>query len=189
MSNEVKWLVVSVVELRISVQCQCELLGLVWLIYYFKFQLVSVENLLYMSFIDKQYIKRLFYGVLCMIVYLNRLGYVVNKKCIVWLMRLMDIRVVQLCKYRFLFEDGQGYKIYFYLLWDMFVVCNNQVWLIDIIYVLMQGGFLYLMVVIDWYSCFVLSWELFNSLECYFCLVGMCRVLDNYLKLEIFNID
>ena len=189
MSNEAKRLVVSAAEPRISVQRQCELLGLARSTYYFKPQPASAENLLYMSLIDKQHIKRPFYGVPRMTAYLNRLGHAVNKKRIARLMRLMDIRAVQPRKHRSLSEDGQGHKIYPYLLRDMPVVRNNQVWSTDITYVPMQGGFLYLMAVIDWYSRFVRSWELSNSLERHFCLVGTRRALDNYPKPEIFNTD
>jgi len=189
MSNEAKRMAVSRAEPRLSIERQCELLGLARSTYYFEPRPASAENLLYMRLIDEQHLKRPFYGSPRMTAYLRRLGYTVNEKRIARLMKLMNIRAVQPRKHKALGADGQPHKVYPYLLRGTPIVRNNQVWSTDITYVPMYGGFLYLMAVIDWHSRFVLSWELSNSMERHFCLVGTSRALENYTKPEIFNTD
>ena len=142
-----------------------------------------------MRLIDEQYLDKPFYGSPRMTAYLRRLGYRVNKKRVERLMRLMGLRAVQPSRRSAPGPDGQDHKIYPYLLRDVEVTHVNQVWSTDITYVPMQGGFLYLMAVIDWYSRFVLSWELSNSIERHFCLEGTRRALAQYPKPSIFNTD
>jgi len=81
-----------------------------------------------------------------------------------------------------------GHEIYPYLLRGVSIERPNQVWSTDITYVPMQGGFLYLVAVMDWFSRFVLSWELSNTMETGFCL----SALEAALRLgqpEIWNSD
>ncbi|MEM1214919.1 MAG: IS3 family transposase [Bacteroidota bacterium] len=189
MSNEAKRLAISSSNAKLSIQRQCELLGLSRSTYYWEPQPASEENLRYMRLIDEQHLKRPFYGSPRMTAYLRTLGYVVNEKRIARLMRLMGIRAVQPRKHRALGQNGQQHKIYPYLLRNMPITRNNQVWSTDITYVPMPGGFLYLMAVIDWHSRYVLSWEVSNSMERHFCLEGTRRALEKYTQPEIFNTD
>lgn len=189
MSNREKRLMISGDHARLSIARQCELLGLARSSYYYEPQRTSEQNLLYMRLMDEKYLKHPFYGSPRMTAYLRSLGHEVNKKRIARLMRLMGIRAVQPRKHGRGVADGQQHRIYPYLLRDVEIVHNNQVWSTDITYIPMEGGFLYLMAVIDWHSRFVLSWELSNSMERHFCLEGTRKALEKYDKPLIFNTD
>jgi putative transposase len=73
-----------------------------------------------------------------------------------------------------------GHKIYPYLLRDLEITRANQVWGTDITFIPMESGFLYLAAVIDWFSRYVLSWELSNTLESSFCI----NALNSALRIE-----
>ena len=66
-----------------------------------------------------------------------------------------------------------GHKVFPYLLRGLKITRPNQVWSTDITYVPMQRGFMYLVAVIDWYSRYILSWQLSNTLDGQFCLVAL----------------
>jgi putative transposase len=70
-------------------------------------------------------------------------------------------------------RPAPGHEIYPYLLRGVFIERPNQVWSTDITYIPMHGGFLYLVAVMDWFSRFVLSWELSNTMETGFCLAAL----------------
>ena len=74
------------------------------------------------------------------------------------------------------------HKIYPYLLREVSIERVNQVWSTDITYIRMKRGFLYLTAVIDWYSRYVLSWELSNTLEMGFCVSALARIIHVVLK-------
>jgi len=86
-------------------------------------------------------------------------------------------------------KPAKGHKIYPYLLRDVLIRRVRQVWSTDITYVPMRHGFLYLTAVIDWYSRFILSWELSNSLDSSFCTSALKKALACYGVPEIFNPD
>jgi len=139
-----------------------------------------------MNLIDQQYTKRPFYGARQMTELLKRQGYLVNHKRIERLMRQMGIIAIYPKPHTSVKDDG--YKVYPYLLRDLPIVYPNQVWCADITYVRMRHGFLYLIAIMDWFSRFVLAWELSNTLDVQFCL----EALDQALKIakpEIFNTD
>jgi putative transposase len=189
MSLEEKRKLIDTEHERLSFFRQCELLDLPRSSFYYTPQPMSEENLHYMLLIDKQYLKTPFYGAPRMTAFLRRQGYTVNKKRVGRLMRIMGIRGLQPRKHRYLAALGEAHRIYPYLLTDVSITQNNQVWSTDITYIPMPTGFLYLMAVIDWHSRFVLSWELSNSMERSFCLQGTSRALDQYGKPQIFNTD
>jgi len=85
-------------------------------------------------------------------------------------------------------SGAPGHQIFPYLLRDVEIVSANQVWSTDITYIPMHGGFLYLVAVIDWFSRFVLSWELSNTMETGFCLAALDAAF-RYGKPDIFNSD
>jgi putative transposase len=80
------------------------------------------------------------------------------------------------------------HSIYPYLLRDLSITYPNQVWSSDITYIRLQGGFVYLVAVIDWYSRYVLSWELSNGLDKKFCLIALEGALGESTP-SIFNTD
>ena len=82
-----------------------------------------------------------------------------------------------------------GHKIYPYLLGGMEITRPNQVWAMDITYIPMTRGFVYLAVVLDWFSRRVLSWGVSITMEAAFCVETLEDALARYGKPEIFNTD
>jgi putative transposase len=82
-----------------------------------------------------------------------------------------------------------GYKIYPYLLRGTEFTRPNQVWAMDITYIPMAGGFVYLAVVLDWFSRRVLSWRLSITMEAAFCVETLEDALAHHGKPDIFNTD
>jgi putative transposase len=115
-----------------------------------------------METIDKQYLKTPFYGSRKMVIYLTSEGYFVNRKRVQRLMRLMNIQAVY--PKPNLSKNRQEHKIYPYLLKGVKIDRPNFVWSTDITYIPVSQGFLYLAAIIDWYSRYVLSWYLSNTL-------------------------
>jgi len=175
-------------HLQISLQRQCELLGLSKSTYYYQPQPEKADNLLYMRLIDEQYLETPFYGVLQMTNFLRREGYVVNPKRVRRLMRLMDLQAI--CPGPHTSKPGKGaeHQIFPYLLRGMSIDRVGQVVGVDITYIPMEKGFLYLVAFIDWYSRYVLSWELSNTLESSFCIETLNRIWS-MLEVEIINSD
>ena len=85
-------------------------------------------------------------------------------------------------------KPAPGHKIYPYLLGDLRITRPNQVWAADITYIPMAHGFLYLVAIIDWYSRYVLSWRLSNTLDADFCIEALEEALTKG-KPDIFNTD
>src|SRR5260370_1290333 len=81
-----------------------------------------------------------------------------------------------------------GHQVYPYLLRGMEILRPNHVWSTDITYIPMRGGFLYLVAVMDWFSRFVLSWELSNTMESSFCLAALDAAF-RFGQPEIWNSD
>jgi len=140
-----------------------------------------------MRLIDEQYLKTPFYGYPKMTVYLRQIEhYQINPKRVYRLMKRMGLRSVA-PRPRTSVPNPE-HKIYPYLLRDAKITRPNQVWSTDITYVPMHRGFMYLAAVIDWYSRYVLSWEISNTLDGDFCLTALERALAHGTP-EIFNTD
>lgn len=163
------------------------MLGLNRASYYYQPVQESEVNLLLMRLIDEQYLKAPFYGWPRMTLYLQKLGYQINPKRVRRLMHKMGLQAIY-PKARSKNQAGKAHKIYPYLLRDLAIVRPNQVWSADITYVPMPQGFMYLTAVIDWYSRYVLAWQLSNTLEGHFCLLALEQALSQG-KPEIFNTD
>jgi putative transposase len=103
--------------------------------------------------------------------------------------RLMDILGIEaLYPKPRLSQPAEGHEIYPYLLRGVEMVRPNQAWSTDITYIPMHGGFLYLVAVMDWFSRFVLSWELSNTLDTGFCVAALNAAFSFGVP-EIFNSD
>lgn len=139
-----------------------------------------------MRLIDEQYTERPIYGRRKMTIYLRQKGYDVNPKRIRRLMQKMGLEAIY-PKPRTSVAN-QEHKIYPYLLRWLEITRPNQVWSTDITYIRMQKGFMYLVAVIDWYSRYVLSWQLSNTLDSAFCVDALQRALQ-IGRPEIFNTD
>ena len=118
---------------------------------------------------------------------LRRQGIRVNRKRIQRLMRLMGIEALY-PKPRTT-RRHPGHKLYPYLLKDLAITRSNQVWAADITYIPMSRGFIYLVVVMDWYSRKILSWRLSNTMESHFCVQALQEALSRYGRPDIFNTD
>jgi len=170
----------------ISIVKQCDLLGISRSGYYYSPRPESPENLKIMRMMDEQYLKTPFYGARRMHAHIKYQGYLVNIKRIRRLLHLMGLEAIY--PKPNISKPLSGHKIYPYLLNGLSINNTNQVWSSDITYIPMKSGFLYLVAIIDWYSRFVLSWRISNSLESVFCV----DALDEALELgcpEIFNTD
>lgn len=139
-----------------------------------------------MSLIDVQYTKTPFYGSRRMVWELEKLGYTVNRKRIQRLMRKMGIEAIYPRPNTS--QSHRQHRIFPYLLRELTIDHPNQVWSTDITYIQMPQGFMYLVAVIDWFSRFVLSWRLSNTLAVDFCLLALEDALA-IGKPEIFNSD
>ena len=180
-ANEARRELVDADHAVLSVRRQCELLGLARSSYYYEPAGETPKNLLLMKRIDKLYLKRPFFGSRRMADKLNS-----GRKRVQRLMRLMGIEAVY--PKRRTTRPGAGHKIYPYLLRNVEITRPDQVWSTDITYLPLRGGFLYLTAVIDWYSRYVLSWRLSNSLDGAFCLEALDAALAKR-RPEIFNTD
>lgn len=139
-----------------------------------------------MRLIDEQYLKTPYYGYPKMTAHLRRSGYAVNPKRIRRLMRKMDLMAIYPKPRTTIFAPEN--KIYPYLLRGLSIIRSNQVWSTDITYIPLPKGFMYLVAVIDWYSRYVLSWKLSNTLDGAFCLAALNEALQ-FGKPDIFNTD
>lgn len=147
----------------------------------------SIKNLTLMKEIDKLYTKYPFYGSRRLAVNLPDEFQPVNVKRVVRLMKLMNIEAIY-PKPNLSTPDLQ-HKIYPYLLRGKKINKVNQVWSTDITYIPMEHGFLYLCAVVDWYSRYILSWEISNTLSNDFCIKALNESLKIGQKPEIFNTD
>ena len=180
-SIEFKRECIDVEHPELSVRRQCELLGLNRSSWYYEPLAESAENLALMRRIDEQYLKTPCYGSRKMA---KTFG--IGRERAGRLMRLMGLEAVY-PKPR-LSERMPGHRIYPYLLRDVKVERVNQMWSSDITYVPMPQGWMYLTVVMDWYSRCVLSWRLSNTLDGLFCVEALEEALTRG-RPEIFNTD
>ena len=170
----------------ISISRQCDLLGLSRSSYYYRSERDDSYNQYLIRLIDEQYTRSPFFGVPKMTGWLRAQGHWVNEKRIRRLMRLMDLEAVY-PKPR-LTKSCPEQKRYPYLLKGVTVNHPNQVWCSNITYIRLVHGFIYLVVVMDWVSRYVLSWEVSITLENEFCIDAL-KIALFISKPEIFNSD
>jgi putative transposase len=174
---------------QLSIMRQCALLELPRANYYRNATGVeeSEENLNFMRLIDEEYTRHPFFGSRKMRDYLRRLGHRVNRKRVRRLMRKMGIKSVAPSPNTS--KPSPEHKIYPYLLNGLDIGRANHVWCTDITYIRLEGGFVYLVAVMDWYSRKVLSWEVSSSMDESFCVSALERALRLYPAPAIFNTD
>ena len=149
--------------------------------YYYQPQPESAENLHLMRRLDQLYMQLPFFGSRKMAVELE-----INRKRAQRLMRILGIEA-HYAKPN-LSRPAPGHEIYPYLLRGVAIQRPNHVWSTDITYIPMRGGFLYLVAVMDWFSRYVLSWELSNTMETGFCLAAL-HAAFRFGQPEIWNSD
>jgi len=147
---------------------------------------ITAEEIAIMNRIDRIYTRSPFYGIRKITEELKRQGERINHKRIWRLMRLMGIQALQ--PRRNLSRPNKGHVVYPYLLKNVNITKSNQVRSTDITYIPMHSSFIYLVAVMDWFSRYVLSWEVSNTLDVHFCLNALDKALRSG-KPEIFNTD
>jgi putative transposase len=170
----------------LSLRRQFALLGLSRASFYRQPASETPLNLELMRVIDEEYTRTPFYGYRKLTIRLQQRGYGVNTKRVLRLMRTMGLQAVYPHP-RTSIPDPQ-HKKYPYLLRDVEMTHPNQVWSADITYVPMPQGFMYLVAIIDWFSRFVLTWQLSNTLDGGFCLDAL-RLALPMAQPDIFNTD
>jgi len=136
--------------------------------FYYEPVVETPENLALMRRLDELHLARPVYGSRRLTAVLQREGREVNRKRVVRLLQLMGVEAVY--PKRSLSQPAEGHRIYPYLLEGLEISGPDQVWCSDITYVPMAYGFMYLVAVMDWWSRYVVGWELSNSLDSEFCI-------------------
>ena len=179
----------SLIELKnkdLSQRDQCTLLGISRSGLYYEPKKPSKEDLLLMRAIDEQYLKTPFYGRRRMTIVMKEQGFLFGHKKIRTTMQTMGLEAIY--PKPKLSASHPEHKKYPYLLRYKKISRPNQVWAADITYIPLHEGFGYLFAIIDWYSRYVIEWQLSNTLDADFCLEAIDRALLEE-KPEIFNTD
>lgn len=171
----------------LSVSKQCDLLEIHRSGLYYSPVAERMENLMLMRLIDEQYYKTPFYGLRKVTAWLQSQGHKVNKKRV---KRLMD-----LIGWQTIFRKprttiaAQNHKVYPYLLKNLPIERANQVWAMDISYVPMKTGFMYLTAIIDLHSRYVVQWSLSNTMTAEWCAEVLKEAIAGHGTPAIFNTD
>ncbi len=173
----------------LSISRQCELLNIQRGVFYYTPQKnIDDSTKKLTDVVDKIYTEHPTFGTRKMCDYINN-EYIVNvsrKKMRLIYQRLGLAATIPKPK---LSKPNKQHKVYPYLLKNVPITHNNHVWSTDITYIPLTSGFVYLAAIIDWYSRYVLNWELSISLEADFCVEVLDRTLSEYGVCEIFNTD
>jgi putative transposase len=171
---------------RLSVARQCELLGMSRTSYYYEPWEWDATALEVMRALDEEYTLHPFKGKRRMCDHLRELGYDVGIRRTRTLMAWLGLEAIY--PKRSLSIPHREHRKYPYLLKSLSIVRPNQVWASDITYVRLQRGFVYLTAVMDWFSRYVIAWELSTTLDSDFCVRCLERALEK-AQPEIFNTD
>lgn len=170
-----------------SVSKQCNLLQVNRGSLYYTPAMESDENLQIMRWLDEQYLEHPFYGVNKLIKQLLLLGFLVNPKRLRRLMKLVNWKTLY-PQTNTTKIDPKKYK-YPYLLRNLKIERPNQVWAIDITYIPMEKGFMYLFAIIDVYSRYVVGWSVSNTMTAQWCVDTIEQAIAEHGKPEIINSD
>jgi len=171
----------------LSLVKQCRTLDIARSGIYYEPKPIGEDDLVLMRLIDEIHLEKPFLGIRRIKDALQDLGQTVNRKRVQRLMREMGIQAIY--PKPNLSKANKQHKIYPYLLRNLDINRPNQVWCTDVTYIPMAKGFVYLTVIMDWYSRKILSWRLSNSLDVSFCVDALEEALHCYGKPEIFNSD
>jgi putative transposase len=170
----------------LSLRKQCALLDINRSSVYYTPKVVDAGTLALMRHVDEIYTQSPFFGTRQMTQYLRLHGYTVGRTRIRSIYEHLGLRSVAPGPHTS--RPHPKHKIYPYLLRDVAITKRDQVWSTDITYLRLHKGFVYLAAIIDWFSRYVLDWELSISLEADFCIDVLSRTLSNG-KCDIFNTD
>jgi len=188
MSTTMKRQIVVRSHPRLSLNRQCEILGIQRSGVYYKPKGEGVLNLKIMRDIDEYFLEHPYYGVRRMTDYLNMdLGYQVNVKRIRRLYKIMRLNTIY-AKPKTTVREKSSY-IYPYLLRNLKIERANQVWQTDITYIPMRRGYMYMAAIIDVHSRKILNWSISNSMTAEWCVELLNDTVDEYGTPEIHNSD
>lgn len=171
---------------ELSLTRQAKLLGISRSSLYYRAKPMDILTLKTMNKIDEIYTKCPFYGSRKITAQLKREGFLINRKRTQRLMRLMDIQAIY--PKPNLSRASKEHFVYPYLLKGLVANRPNQIWGVDITYIRLKENWLYLVAILDWFSRYILSWELSDSLEVGFCLSALEKALKINLP-DIHNSD
>lgn len=179
-------LLIEPANAKFSQRTQCQLLGIHRSGLYYEPRGPSEEDLLLFRAIDQEYLKHPFYGKRRMAVEMQKQGFFVGPRKVRTAMCLMGLEAIYPKPH--LSANNTEHKKYPYLLKEEEIGRPNQVWAADITYIPMMSGFCYLFAIIDWFSRYVIEWQLSNMLDNNFCLEALGRALLRETP-DIFNTD
>lgn len=172
---------------QLSIVKQCDLLEVSRSGLYYEPVPETEENLALMRQMDEQYLKTPYFGVERLLVLFVALGYKINRKRIRRLMKLMGWQTLYPTP-RTTRTDPAAYK-YPYLLKGLQVGRKNQVWAIDITYLPMKRGFMYMCAIIDLHTRYIVGWGVSNSMTAEWCTEIVQQAIATHGKPEILNSD
>lgn len=173
---------------KLPITRQCELAGLPRSSAYYKPVGPSAATLELMRLIDVIYTQFPYCGSRQIKRLLRSLfGVEAGRHRVRRLMRLMGLEA--LCPKPNLSKPAPGHKIYPYLMKALTINRPNQAWCADITYIRLDGGFVYLVAIMDWYSRKILAWELSNSMDASFCVKALSRAIALNGPPEVMNTD
>lgn len=170
----------------LSLRQQCELLDLNRSSYYYEPKPYDETALSLFKLVDEIYTEHPYFGTRQMVNFLRLKGYEVGRYQMRNIYRHLGLEAV--CPGPHTSKPNKEHKIYPYLLRNVDIIKRDQVWSTDITFLRMKKGFVYLMAIIDWFTRYVLDWQISISLEADFCIEALARVL-NIGKCDIFNTD
>jgi len=171
----------------LPVTCQAQLLDLSRSSVYYRPVVLSASDLALMRRIDELHLEHPFAGSRMLKKLLCAEGFEVGRTHVRTLMRRMGVEAI----YRRprTSQPHPGHRVFPYLLRDQRIDRPNQVWALDITYLPMKRGFVYLVAVMDWATRKVLAWQLSNTLTADFCVEALEDAMDRYGVPEIVNTD
>ena len=187
MSQSARLSLVDRADDDLSIVAQCRLLKVARSTLYWRPTAMSEDDLRLMRRIDELYLATPFYGSRRMVAALRREGWTVNRKRVRRLMRVMRIEAIY--QKPNTSRRHPDHVVYPYLLRGLVIDRPNQVWCADITYIPMAKGFVYLVVIMDWFSRRVLAWRLSTGMDTGFCVEALQEALDRYGSPKIFNTD
>ena len=174
-------------EHELSLTRQAQVVGIARSTVYYTARPVSADDLAVMRRLDKLHTEFPFAGSRMLRRLLAFDGCKVGRRHVKTLMQRMGVEA--LYRKPRTTKPAPGHKIYPYLLRGVEITRPNQVWAMDITYIPMARGFVYLAAVLDWFSRRVLSWRVSNTMEADFCVAALEEALAKHGKPGIFNTD
>ena len=172
--------------LSLSVFVQCDLLLVSRSVFYYKPKNRSDDTEI-ANLISEIYRQFPVYGYRRIHAILKRDGHQINRKCVLRLMRLLNLRAIYPSPKTT--QRNREHVVFPYLLKDLEVIRSHQVWQVDITYLRTDAGFIYLTALIDVFSRYIVGWFLSNALDSYSCLQAMESALKGHQAPDITNSD